>query len=92
MSDPHSYVVTTLQCEILYIKIKNRESIIYLVQNMMNLLSLHVQCEDEKYYHRLTLTNNDNDKYGIRKIGNEDELVQWLKDCLPSMRSVSRDV
>ncbi|CAF3937713.1 unnamed protein product [Rotaria sp. Silwood1] len=81
-----------IQCEILYIKIKNRESIIYLVQNMMNLLSLHVQCEDEKYYHRLTLTNNDNDKYGIRKIGNEDELVQWLKDCLPSMRSVSRDV
>ncbi|CAF1271458.1 unnamed protein product [Rotaria sordida] len=82
-----------IQCEVLSIRIKNRESIIYLVQNMINLLSLYVQCEDEKYYHRLILANNDNnDKYVVKKIGDEDELVRWLKDRLPSMCSISRDV
>ncbi|UJR38469.1 hypothetical protein I4U23_031137 [Adineta vaga] len=68
-----------IQCATLCIKVINRESIVYLVQNMVNLLSLYVQCEDEKYYSRCVSTNNN------------DELVQWLKNSLPSVRSIERN-
>ncbi|CAF1351080.1 unnamed protein product [Adineta ricciae] len=68
-----------IQCTTLHIKVMNRESIVYLVKNMVSLLSLHVQCEDEKHYCQSTSANNN------------DELIQWLKNSLPSIRSIARN-
>ncbi|CAF3368143.1 unnamed protein product [Rotaria sp. Silwood2] len=79
-----------IQCEVLSIRVNNRECIIYLVKNMKNLRSLRIQCEDEKNYKQLSLDKNDNDKYVDGKMENEDEVVKWLKDHLPSMCLVFR--
>ncbi|CAF5111222.1 unnamed protein product [Rotaria sp. Silwood1] len=37
----------TFQCEVLFIQVINRQSIINLVKNMINLRALHIQCEDD---------------------------------------------
>ncbi|CAF1316186.1 unnamed protein product [Rotaria sordida] len=41
-----------IQCGVLFIRIKSRHSTIYLVKNMINLRSLHVKRDDEKYHKR----------------------------------------
>jgi hypothetical protein len=64
-----------LRCEILLIGIKNRTDIIDLVNKIPNLRSLTCQCEDDEY--NAWSTN--------------DELVEWLRDHLPSTYSISRD-
>jgi hypothetical protein len=61
-----------VQCEVLTIRVNNSESIINLVKNMINLHGLTVKFADDKYHKRSLLTNHN------------DELVQWLKDNLPS--------
>ncbi|CAF4228496.1 unnamed protein product, partial [Rotaria sordida] len=73
-----------IQCEVLFIRIKSRHSTIYLVKNMMNLQSLHVKRDDEKYHKRLATAKNNNDKYRDGNVENEEELIDWLKDRLPS--------
>ncbi len=64
-----------VQCEQLSIQVKNRESIIILVQNMINLKALHVK--------QLSLTENN--------IANRNEVIQWLKDRLPSTCLIGED-
>ncbi|CAF1386115.1 unnamed protein product [Rotaria sordida] len=79
-----------VQCEILSIKVKNRESIIILVKNMINLRALHIQCEDDEYSKYLSLIENVNESHQTNKT-NKDELIQWLKDNLSSTYLISRD-
>ncbi|CAF3422279.1 unnamed protein product [Rotaria sp. Silwood2] len=79
-----------VQCEILSIQVKNRESIIILVKNKISLRALHIQCEDEEYSKYLPLIENVNESHQTNKT-NKDELIQWLKDNLPSTYLISRD-
>ncbi|CAF3884872.1 unnamed protein product [Rotaria sp. Silwood1] len=79
-----------VQCEILSIQVKNRESIIILVNNMINLRTLHIQCEDDEYSKYLSLIENVNESHQTNKT-NKDELIQWLKDNLSSTYLISRD-
>jgi len=44
-----------IQCEILFIKIKNHRILLELISNMINLRTLNIQCEDDK----LNKTNDD---------------------------------
>ncbi|CAF1179433.1 unnamed protein product [Adineta steineri] len=67
-----------VQCEVLSISVTNRENIIYLVENLTNLYSLDVVCKDDEYWKTLVGEKND------------DELVQWLKDRLPSTNLITR--
>jgi hypothetical protein len=71
-----------MKCEVLSISIVNRMSIIYFVENMKNLRSLSVKCQDDKYSTLVAVISNDN-KDPTGNIPDVDELVQWLKDCLP---------
>ncbi|CAF1322097.1 unnamed protein product [Rotaria sordida] len=73
-----------IQCGVLFIRIKSRHSTIYLVKNMINLRSLHVKRDDEEYHKRLAISKNNNDKYRDGNVENEEELIDWLKDRLPS--------
>lgn len=68
------------QCEMLLIKVKNRRNIIDLVNYMSNLRALNVRCEDDDW-------TNENQ----RILSPQDELVEWLRDCLPSSCLVTRD-
>ncbi|CAF4009020.1 unnamed protein product, partial [Rotaria sordida] len=64
-----------IQCEVLFIRIKSRHTTIYLVKNMLNLPSLHVKRDDEKYHKRLATAKNNNDKYRDGSVENEEELI-----------------
>jgi hypothetical protein len=65
------------QCEVLFIGVKNRESIIHLVTQMIKLRSLDVGCDD-------------NDEIPDTTTSTKDELIQWLKDRLPSTCCIER--
>ncbi|CAF0813576.1 unnamed protein product [Adineta steineri] len=69
----------SIQCKILSISVTNRENIIYLVENMCNLHLLILKCKDDKYFKTSPAMENN------------DELIQWLKDRLPSTCSIARD-
>ncbi|CAF0784012.1 unnamed protein product [Adineta steineri] len=69
----------SIQCKVLSISVTNRENIIYLVQNMFNLHLLVVKCKDDKYFKTSPAMENN------------DELIPWLKDRLPSTCSITRD-
>ncbi|CAF3761939.1 unnamed protein product [Rotaria sp. Silwood1] len=79
------------QCQVLSIMINNRQSIIYFVKKIINLRSLNVRCEDGKCHEQLALVKNDNDKYLDKKMQNKDDLIQWLKDHLPSTCLIVRN-
>jgi hypothetical protein len=64
-----------IQCEILFINIKNRNILIDLINNMIHLRTLIIRCEDDKF---------DEIK--------QDEFIIWLKDHLPAMYVISRDL
>ncbi|CAF1269903.1 unnamed protein product [Rotaria sordida] len=64
-----------IQCEILFIKIQNYQILLDILNNMINLRTLIIQCENDKFNE----TNND-------------ELIVWLKDHLPSTCVISRDL
>ncbi|CAF3909946.1 unnamed protein product [Rotaria sordida] len=68
----------------LFIQVKNRESIIILVKNMINLRALYFQGEDNKYSKYLWLTENV-DEFHNANTSNKNDPIQWLKDRLPSM-------
>jgi hypothetical protein len=68
-----------VQCEVLLISVNNRESIIHLVKNMLNLRALIVKCADNKYHRRSAFTENN------------DEMIRWLKNQLPSTYLIVRD-
>ena len=67
-----------LRCEVLLIGVKKRSNIVDLVNSMANLRSLTCLCKDDEYnVWNFSSTN--------------DELVEWLRKCLPSKHSISRD-
>jgi hypothetical protein len=69
-----------INCEILSITVVNRSNIIHLVDNMANLRTLHVRCQDDQW------------EYGREHASTgEDELVDWLKARLPSSCTIVRD-
>ncbi|CAF0832893.1 unnamed protein product [Adineta steineri] len=68
-----------VQCKVLSISVTNRENIIYLIENMCNLHLLIVKCKDDKYFKTSPAMENN------------DELIQWVKDRLPSTCSIARD-
>lgn len=67
------------QCETLRIKVKNRRSMLDLVNNMPHLQLLTVQCDDDTFSKDLDSTPSAN-----------DELIEWLRYCLPSC-TITRD-
>ncbi|CAF3310963.1 unnamed protein product [Rotaria sp. Silwood2] len=67
------------QCEVLSIRVKNRESIVHLVKNMLNLRTLIVECIDTKCHQRSILTKNN------------DDIIQWLKSRLSLKYLIVRD-
>ncbi|CAF3256930.1 unnamed protein product [Rotaria sp. Silwood2] len=82
---------TCISCQVLWINVKNRENIIILVKNMINLRAFHIECEDNKFNKLSSLTVNDNDERYDDNVDNKNELVQWLKDHLPSTCFVVTD-
>lgn len=67
------------QCEILFIKIENRNNILDILQTMINLRSLIFQCHDDSWSQKNSITTT------------EDEFIQWLHKALPSTYLISRD-
>ncbi|CAF3253176.1 unnamed protein product [Rotaria sp. Silwood2] len=63
-----SSLLLGIQCEALSIAVENRECIVDVVNTMINLRALHVQCHDNKLNADTTTT--------------EDELVKWLQHRL----------
>ncbi|CAF4254317.1 unnamed protein product [Adineta steineri] len=55
-------------------------NIVNLVNEMLNLQALNVRCEDD------TWTNEEN-----LSLSTYDELIEWLRHCLPSSCMVTRD-
>ncbi|CAF0738756.1 unnamed protein product [Adineta steineri] len=70
----------TSHCERLDIPVKNLQSIIILVRNMINLCVLRASFPDEQTYENRP-----------SRICNDDEDIQWLIDHLPSTCAISRD-
>jgi hypothetical protein len=67
------------RCEVLLIGIKNRSNIIDLINGLPNLRSLTCNCKDDEYNTwNLSTTIND-------------ELIEWLRNNLPSTYLISRD-
>lgn len=85
-----SYSSLGMQCEILSIVISNRECIIKLIKNMFKLQALHVQLECEKYdkQQQPLLIENIDHRYDLNKNKKNIEIIQWLKDHLPSTCSI----
>ncbi len=79
-----------VQCEILSIVVKTRESIIILVQNMINLRALHMKCRTRNVPAHQLLTRDDN---GSRdeNTATSDKVVEWLKTHLPSICFISKN-
>jgi hypothetical protein len=67
------------QCEVLLINIENRLIVLDLIEKLINLRALTFQCQDDQW----------GDSAGSFVI--EDELIQWLKNRLPSNCSIVRD-
>jgi hypothetical protein len=66
------------QCEVLLIKIQNRDNVLVLIKTMKNLRSVIFQCKDDQW--------NPKDFSST-----QDELVQWLRKHLPSTCIITRD-
>ena len=79
-----------VQCEILSIQVKNRESIIILVKNMIHLRALYIQYDVDEYSNYLSLTDSSIESHDAH-ISIKGDLVQWLKDNLSSTYFISRD-
>ncbi|CAF1150434.1 unnamed protein product [Adineta steineri] len=67
-----------VQCKMLHIKVLNRTNVLYLVNTMPNLQALNVHCEEDNW-------NEEED------LSTEDELVEWLRQRLPSTCTITRD-
>ncbi|UJR24448.1 hypothetical protein I4U23_005824 [Adineta vaga] len=68
-----------IQCETLTITVKNKRNILALINNMPNLRSLHV-CSLDYYW-----PTNGSVSFAI------EEIVQWLRQQLPSTCAVTED-
>ncbi|CAF2746998.1 unnamed protein product [Rotaria sp. Silwood2] len=83
-----------IQCEILSIRINNREDIITLVKNMVNLRILRIYRSEKRYLDsdHIYLKRNNDETFRERDNINTNELIQWLKDQLPSTCVVVKDL
>ncbi|CAF4304894.1 unnamed protein product [Adineta steineri] len=83
-----SHSSLTSQCKQLDILVKNRESIIILVNNMPNLCTLRARFTDEIIFESRPsrIRNNVDDEIILCK----DEDIQWLVTHLPSTCAISR--
>jgi hypothetical protein len=81
-----------VQCEVLSIKVNNRETIIHLVKNMMKLRALLVYCDDGMNWENLRMiTAAQFDECHKKARLMIDQLVQWLQDHLPATHLVFND-
>jgi hypothetical protein len=78
------------QCEVLSIQLNNPKTIIYLVNNMINLRALFIDWKDDKNFVYLKSTKN-NDERRTKTTQTLDQLVQWLKVRLPSTCLILND-
>ncbi|CAF1320540.1 unnamed protein product [Rotaria sp. Silwood1] len=81
-----------IQCEVLSIRINNRENIITLVKNMINLRILRIYRSDEEDSDHIYLKRNNDRPFLKGDNINSNELIQWLKDQLPSTCVVVKDL
>ena len=68
------------QCEVLLIHVENRSEILFLINHMKNLRALYVHSKDS--------VDQKNSYYSSIFI---DELIQWLKQHLPTSFAISSD-
>ena len=66
-----------VQCEVLHISVKDRRSLVDLLEHMIHLRALNIQCEDDLWISHPTSEN--------------DELLDWFKEHLPPTATASRD-
>jgi hypothetical protein len=77
-----------IQCQVLSIQIHNRQCILCLVHHMINLRFLTIICEELMYSNRLkTETDGRSRKENVVP---EKELIQWLKERLPSTYMIDK--
>ncbi|CAF4027271.1 unnamed protein product [Rotaria sp. Silwood1] len=74
------------QCEILSITVKYRRSILYLLRKMTNLRALNFISQEDPWADR----NQHYSSSSSEDDGTDDELIAWLKDCLPSTYTITR--
>jgi hypothetical protein len=67
-----------IQCEVLLIRLKNRNIILDLIEKMSNLRLLIFECEDDK-------------ELSSHFLSSKNELIQWLQYHLSSSYSIIRD-
>ncbi|CAF3319427.1 unnamed protein product [Rotaria sp. Silwood2] len=66
------------QCEVLSIGVRHRRSILFLINRMIKLRALNVQCQD--------------DQHGSKTLSpKSDDLIRWLQCHLPSTIFIERD-
>ncbi|CAF3290060.1 unnamed protein product [Rotaria socialis] len=81
-----------IQCEVLSIRVNNHENIITLVKSMINLRILYIYQSDEMYSNATFLTRNNDETFPEQDQVNNNELIQWLRDHLPSTCLVIKDL
>ncbi|CAF1582188.1 unnamed protein product [Adineta ricciae] len=69
-----------VQCETLLIKVKNRICIYNLVKEMQRLQALNVRCENDRWTQENSLSSSA-----------RDDLIEWLKECVPRSCVITRD-
>ncbi|CAF3806066.1 unnamed protein product [Rotaria sp. Silwood1] len=81
-----------VQCEVLFIEVNNRETIIHLVKHMIKLRVLYICYDDGMNWENLKMkTAEQYDECYKTARQMIDQLVQWLKDHLPSTYLVIND-
>jgi hypothetical protein len=83
-----------IHCKVLRIKVKNRTSILDLVETMINLCALNVQCQDDDCVEDDHVDEDDipyNDDLGDIFLPRQEELVRWLRHRLPIPYLILRD-
>ncbi|CAF3774879.1 unnamed protein product [Rotaria sordida] len=68
-----------LQCEVISVRMKNRRSVLNLIQNVSNIRSLIFQCEDDQQLY-------------VETHNLELDPVYWLQNRLPSTYSITRNL
>jgi hypothetical protein len=77
-----------IQCQVLTTLVRNRESILTLIQNMINLRFLTIACEELLHSNRLKTETDDlpHKEYIVP----EKEIIQWLKERLPPTYTIDK--
>lgn len=70
-------LLSDIKCNLLLIDVKDRKCILEFVHQMNHLQTLIIRCQD--------------DMSNYQSISNTDELLQWLRQNLPSLWIITRD-